>query len=110
MSFMASRRIHTYQRSLRNLKANQEEVKMPSAILLRRLICLHLLVLLFFSVGQLAAQTEEKLLDDINQLPEGPTGLTIACSAPTDIAKKKSLEQRPEFELDYDACRDLRAA
>ncbi len=41
---------------------------------------------------------------------EGPTGLTIACSAPTDIAKKKSLEQRPEFELDYDACRDLRPA
>ena len=42
--------------------------KMGSAILLRRLICLHLLVLL--SAGQLAAQTEEKLLDDINQLPE----------------------------------------
>jgi iron(III) transport system substrate-binding protein len=41
-----------------------------SAILLRRLICLHLLVLLFLSAGQLAAQTEEKLLDDINQLPD----------------------------------------
>jgi iron(III) transport system substrate-binding protein len=43
---------------------------MRSAILLRRLICLHLLVLLFISAGRLAAQTEEKLLDDINQLPE----------------------------------------
>ena len=44
---------------------------MGSAIQLRRVVCLHLLfLLLFLSAGQLAAQTEEKLLDDINKLPE----------------------------------------
>src|SRR4029450_13367178 len=51
-------------------KANREEVKMQSTILLRRLICLHLIILFIFFARQLSAQTEEKLLDDINQLPE----------------------------------------
>jgi iron(III) transport system substrate-binding protein len=54
----------------RNLKANQEEVKMHNTILLRWFVCLHFLVLFIFSAGPLAAQTEERLLDDINQLPE----------------------------------------
>jgi ABC-type Fe3+ transport system substrate-binding protein len=54
----------------RNRKVNQGEVKMQSIFLLRGLICLHLIVLFIFSAGQLAAQTEEKLLDEINQLPE----------------------------------------
>ncbi len=43
---------------------------MQSLFLLRGLICLHLIVLFIFSAGHLAAQTEEKLLDEINQLPE----------------------------------------
>jgi len=54
----------------RNLKANQEEVKMHNTILLRRFVYLHLVVLFIFFAGPLAAQTEERLLDDINQLPE----------------------------------------
>src|SRR4029453_2135129 len=51
-------------------QANREEVKMQSTILLRQLICLHLIILFIVSAGHLSAQTEEKLLDDINQLPE----------------------------------------
>jgi iron(III) transport system substrate-binding protein len=43
---------------------------MFSTNLLRWLLALHLIVLFIFSAGQLSAQTEEKLLDDINQLPE----------------------------------------
>jgi iron(III) transport system substrate-binding protein len=51
-------------------KANREEVQMRITNLLRRLICLHLIILFIVSAGHLSAQTEEKLLDDINQLPE----------------------------------------
>ncbi|HTG15424.1 MAG TPA: hypothetical protein VK747_09180, partial [Blastocatellia bacterium] len=43
---------------------------MPSTNLLRWLSGLHLIALFVFSAGRLAAQTEEKHLDDINQLPE----------------------------------------
>ena len=43
---------------------------MLSTNLLRWLSGLHLIALFVFSAGRLAAQTEEKLLDDINQLPE----------------------------------------
>jgi vancomycin permeability regulator SanA len=51
-------------------KANREEVQMRITNLLRQLICLHLIILFIVSAGHLSAQTEEKLLDDINQLPE----------------------------------------
>jgi iron(III) transport system substrate-binding protein len=54
----------------RNQKVKRKEAKMRSAILLRCLICLPLTVLSIFSAGQLGAQTEEKLLEDINRLPE----------------------------------------
>jgi iron(III) transport system substrate-binding protein len=50
--------------------SESEEAKMRSTILLRWLICLHFIVLFIFSANQLSAQTEEKLLDEINQLPE----------------------------------------
>src|SRR5437870_3004973 len=43
---------------------------MHNTILLRRFVYLHLVVLFIFFAGPLAAQTEERLLDDINQLPE----------------------------------------
>src|SRR5258708_36781073 len=43
---------------------------MLSTNLLRWLSGLHLIALFVFSAGRLAAQTEEKLLGDINQLPE----------------------------------------
>ena len=43
---------------------------MPSTNLLRWLSGLQLIALFVFSAARLAAQTEEKLLDDINQLPE----------------------------------------
>ena len=43
---------------------------MRMTILFRWLATLWFAGLIIFSAGQLAAQTEEKLLDDINQLPE----------------------------------------
>ena len=52
------------------VRRTKEEAKMHRSIFLRWLICAHLIVLFFLTAGHVGAQTEEKLLDDINQLPE----------------------------------------
>ena len=54
---------------------------MRMTILFRWLATLWFAGLIIFSAGQLAAQTEEKLLDDINQLPEAERQARLVDSA-----------------------------